>query len=1095
MTQELPEGTVTILFTDVVGSTELTNRLGDEAAREVLGGSDELVREQIGRHRGQEVKGTGDGLMVAFTSARRAIACAIDIQRAVAARNGREPERAVGVRVGLNTGEVIREEADLFGATVNAAERIAGHASPGEILVSDGVKYLLGAATTVELEERGEVQLRGFPEAWRLYAVRWEEEPAGLALAERTPFVGREEERLQLRQLLEHATRGEGTLVMIGGESGVGKTRLSQELAQEARERGVLTLTGHCYEMEGAPPHIPFIEILEAAGRVVPPEAFREALGDAAPEVAKLMPELRRMFPDIPPATELPAEQERRYLFNSILEFVERASRAQPLLLVLEDLHWGDDSSLLLLQHIAQQLGEMPVLVVGTYRDVELDVARPLAKALEDILRQRLAHDVTLRRLPESDVEAMLRARSGQEPPARLVEVIYRETEGNPFFVEEVFKHLAEAGRLFDDKGRWRSDLEIGEQEVPRGVRLVIGRRLERVSEECRRVLTAAAIVGRAFSYELLQRLVDVDEDALLDAVDEAERAQLVSSAAVGGEARFTFSHEQIRQTLLAVLSLPRRQRLHLRAAEALEQTHAHALEEHTADLAYHLYQAGTGADPQKTVHYLSRAGKRALAATAYEEGTRLYQTALEALDRQETPDEPQRCDLLLALGEARWKVGETPGATESFLQAAAVARKLGLPELLARAALGLAGPAVPSGSVDKLVVNRLERALEALSKEDSALRARVLASLAVQLLYADAHERRAAVSQEAVAIARRVGDTGVLADALSARHVAIWGPENVDERLTVATEIVQLAEEAGNQWQALQGHLLRLIDLLELGDIPAVDVEIEAHAQLAEELRQPFHLWRTVLVRVMRALLAGRFEESERLIQQGVLVGQRAGQADVLQFLGVQMFALRREQGRLEELETPVQNLIQQYPAVPAWRAALGYLYSELGREADARSALESLAGSELASLPRDINWLIAVTLLSETCAFLGDPRQAARLYDILLPYAGRNVIVGNAAACNGPASRHLALLAATMGRWDEAERHFEEALEMNVRMGARPGFAHTQYGYARMLLDRDGSGDRDKAFRLVTEALAIYREIGMPKHTEMAEALLGQV
>ena len=189
------------------------------------------------------------------------------------------------------------------------------------------------------------------------------------------------------------------------------------------------------------------------------------------------------MFPDIPPAADLPAEQERRYLFNSFLEFIERASRVQPLLLVLEDLHWGDDSSLLLLQHIAQQLSEMPVLVVGTYRDVELDVARPLAKALEELLRQRLAHDVTLRPLPEADIEAMLRARSGQEPPARIVEVIYRETEGNPFFVEEVFKHLVELGKLFDAEGNWRSDLEIGEEEVPRGVRLVIGRRLERVSE------------------------------------------------------------------------------------------------------------------------------------------------------------------------------------------------------------------------------------------------------------------------------------------------------------------------------------------------------------------------------------------------------------------------------------------------------------------------------------------------------------------------------------------------------------------------------------------------------------------------------------
>ncbi|GAG39258.1 unnamed protein product, partial [marine sediment metagenome] len=245
---------------------------------------------------------------------------------------------------------------------------------------------------------------------------------------------------------------------------------------------------------------------------------------------------------------------------------------------------------------------EMPLLIVGTYRDVELDVARPLARALEEFLRQRLAHDLALKRLPEAGVEAMLRALSGQQPPAMLVQAVYSETEGNPFFVEEVFHHLAAEGKLLDTEGRWRSDLSIGELEVPRGVRLVIGRRLERVSEDCRRVLTTAAVIGRGFSFELLEALGEVEVDMLLDAVDEAERAHLITSAGDGPEARFTFAHELVRQTLLSGLSLPRRQRMHLRVAEAMERVYARALEEHAADLAHHLYQAGTAADPQKTV-------------------------------------------------------------------------------------------------------------------------------------------------------------------------------------------------------------------------------------------------------------------------------------------------------------------------------------------------------------------------------------------------------------------------------------------------------------------------------------------------------------
>jgi len=491
MSTELPEGTVTILFSDVEGSSRLATERGDETARELLRAQEELVRGQITQHSGHEVKSLGDGFMVAFASARKAVACAVGIQRALEEWNagvgahGRAPLREpLRLRIGLNAGEVIHEERDLFGAAVNAAARIAAKADGSQILVSETVKALLGPAKDVQFADRGRFRLKGFPERWRLFEVIWQEERPSVAappMVERTPFVGRDAERAELRRFLEQAAGGHGSLAMIGGEPGVGKTRLAEELMAEARQRGMTALIGHCYEMEGAPPYMPIVEALEAAARTATPEGFRAALGDAAGEVARIMPELRRLFPDIPAPLELPPEQERRYLFNSVREFIERAGRARPLLLVLDDLHWADDSTMLLVQHIAQQLHEMPVLIVGTYRDVELDVARPLARALDELHRQRLVHRIALKRLAEEGVSAMLRALSGQEPPAPLVQVIYSETEGNPFFVEEVFQHLAEEGKLFDKQGRWRSDLQVSELDVPEGVRLVIGRRLERV--------------------------------------------------------------------------------------------------------------------------------------------------------------------------------------------------------------------------------------------------------------------------------------------------------------------------------------------------------------------------------------------------------------------------------------------------------------------------------------------------------------------------------------------------------------------------------------------------------------------------------------
>jgi class 3 adenylate cyclase/tetratricopeptide (TPR) repeat protein len=1107
MAQELPEGTVTVLFTDVEGSTDLTIRLGDEAARDMLRACDELARQQVTRHRGQEVKHTGDGLMVAFTSARRAVACAVDIQRAIASRNRREPERAIRVRIGLNTGEVIREEEDLFGATVNAAKRITDHAGAGEILASESVKVILGAASTVELEDRGEAELKGFTQPVRLHRVAWEEEaagPAGLPLLERTPFVGRESELAKLRRLLDQAVAGQGGLVMIGGEAGVGKTRLAKELLLEARRRGVLTWTGHCYAMEGAPPYIPFVEVLEAATRAVPPPALREALGDAAAEVAKLLPRLRRLFPDMPAPLELPPEQERRHLFNCVLEFVERSGRARPLLLLLEDLHWGDDSTLLLLQHIAQRLGQMAVLVLGTYRDVELDVARPLASTLGELTRERLAHSLALKRLPQADVGVMLHALSGQELPPALLQAVYGETEGNPFFVEEVYRHLAEEGKLFDEMGRWRSDLSIGEVEVPDTIRLVIGRRLERVSDECRRLLTTAAVIGRGFSFELLGALTEVQANVLLDAIDEAECAHLVASTGDGPEARFSFTHELIRQTLVSGLSQPRRQRLHLRVAEVMERAYGYALEEHTADLAYHFQQAGAAADAVKTLYYLTLAGERAMTATAYEEAAAHYERAIQALTITGRPEEAQRCQLSLALGEARRRAGELLRAREAFLRAADIARSLKAADSLARAALGFAGPVLVAVEEDPAQLALLEDALCALGDRDSELRARVLACLALALHSSGQWEREASLSKDAVEMAKRVGSPSSLLAALHARLFALWGPERgsklVFARLALAAEMLQVAEEAANAEMVMGAHGWRSTGLLELGDVSAADAEMREWARLAEKLREPVYLWFSAFAVAMRAIMDGRFEEGERLAQEALTVGQAVRkQADLNSpqaAFGAQLFEVRWHQGRLAEVETFLRSFVEQYPDIAIWRAALALLHAEADRPDDARGEFEHLATADFAGLPRDVVWLVCVAVLSEVCAYLSDDARSATLYDLLLPYAGRTIVAGNPIIlCRGSASRNLGLLAATMRRCNEAQQHFEAALEMNARMGARPWVAHTQVDYASMLIDRAASGDREKACHLLAEAIETYRRIGVPKRVEMAEALLREV
>jgi len=1094
VTQELPEGTVTVLFTDVEGSTALTTRRGDEAAQEILRAQRELVRQQVERHSGHEVKSLGDGFMVAFASARRAVACAVGIQRALEQHNRRQPpEQQVRVRIGLNTGEVLQEEADLFGEAVNAAARIAAKAKGGQILVSETVRGVMGRVKDVELVDRGRFRLKGFPERWRLFEVVWQEEAAAApALLERTPFVGREAERAELRRLLDQAARGQGALVMIGGEPGVGKTRLAEELAAEARQRGLLSLTGHCYEMEGAPPYIPFVEMLEATARIVPREAFREALSDAAPEVAKLMPGLRRLFPDIAAPLELPPEQERRYLFNSMQEFIERSGRAQPLFLVLEDLHWADDSTMLLLQHIAQRLSEMPLLILGTYRDVELDVARPLARALEELLRQRLAHRLALKRLPEADVSAMLRALSGQEPPPFLVQVVYRETEGNPFFVEEVFQHLAAEGKLFDAQGHWRADLSIGELEVPEGIRLVIGRRLERVSEDCRRVLTTAAVIGRGFSFEVLEALSEVEADVLLDAVDEGERAHLITSAGDGPEARFTFAHELIRQTLLSGLSLPRRQRLHLRVAEAMERAYAHALEERAADLAHHLYQAGTAAAPQKTAHYLALAGERALGAAAFEDALRLYESALSL---QPTDDRRGRADLLYKRGLARRSLGRWEEALADWREALAAYEELGDAEAVGRACHEVALQLTWGGRWEEaLEISR--RGLVALGERVSADRCRLLARAGVVLSLAGYYRAADGMIAQAVAMAEQLGDQRLLGRVLGSKTVHHYAYMQHRETVDAGLRAAELMRSAGDLWplaDALWPAQFALVYLGRFDEAVKIGEELEPLASRLGHLGALLTAGRAWAAREF--MLTADLDRFEEFARSDLELCRSTGMpwiSNSYTFLGLAHFWRGRWQEALEHFQEAVKLELPGFFAGIDW----SWLFFWKAYAGDRDTALAMLE-QRRDNLPRpgqpntDGAWTMLIGVI-EGLAVLAERDEAAKLYPLTLEAIDTGALTGQF----GRLFQTVAGMAAAAGaQWDKAEAHYETALRQAHELPVVMEQPEVRRFYARMLIDRDAPGDRERARELLSEAIEGYRRIGMPKHVEMAEALLGEL
>ena len=761
MAERFAEGTVTILFTDVEGSTDLGRVAGDHSARRSMSKHDDLIRAHVQDHGGREVKALGDGFMIAFPSARRAVACAVAIQKAFLTAARADPESDLPIRMGLNTGEAITEGDDLFGAAVSAAARISGHAKGRQILVSEVVKSLVGNLPDVEFRDAGAKELKGFDEPWRLFEVAWRDESA-VGSRKRTAFVGREDERARLSRFLDGVGSSSGSIVLVGGEPGVGKTRLAEEVLSQAERRGFRTLTGRCYDLDSPAPYLPFIELLEAAAREVDRETFRLALGDAAGEIAKVMPQLRQLFDDIPDGLDLPLEQERRYLFNSIAEFVERAASVRPLVLFLDDIHWADESSLLLAQSLAARIEHWPVLIIGTYRDVELDVNRPLSTVLEDLLRRRLAHRITLRRFSEEGVRVFLTRLGGAPPPEPLVKTIFAETDGNAFFVEEVFRHLQEEGRLFEPDGTWRSQIDLAEVEVPESLRLVIGRRLEKLDDGSRRALTAAAVIGRTFDFELLEAITDLDEETLLDAIETAERLDLIQPLSLSPvETRYEIVHELIRQTLLSGVSAPRRQRLHLKVADEMERAAGEKADERAAEILNHLYRSGSAAS-ERTVRYLLLAGERAQASAAFEDAQRFFEEALEAGGA----DEMSRARALVGLGRAKLSRGSRAEAIEHWNEALTMYESVGERESLVGLAseiglqLGWAGRWMD-------VIAVAARVLHQVGEQPTPERARLLALAGVGMSWADQYDSAQPLFDEATQIADHLGDEQLIGEVM----------------------------------------------------------------------------------------------------------------------------------------------------------------------------------------------------------------------------------------------------------------------------------------------------------------------------------------
>jgi tetratricopeptide (TPR) repeat protein len=883
-------------------------------------------------------------------------------------------------------------------------------------------------------------------------------------------FVGRERELSQLGAALDEAGGGRGSLFMLAGEPGIGKSRLADELATRARERGFLVLWGRCWEAGGAPAYWPWVQALRAYVRPMDPKDLAEQLGGGAGHVAQMIPDVQALLPDVDVPDVGDPDVARFRLFDAATSFLLAVSERQPILLVLDDLHIADTPSLLLLRFASVELARGRVLVVGSYREPDPDRDGPLPPELVELANQPSSRFLLLAGLSEPDVTRFIDRTTGIAPPASLVSAVFEETEGNPLFVGEVVRLLAQEGRL-------TSVAPGARLTIPASLGEVIGRRLAHLSEACREVLETSSIIGREFELGLVARVAGRPDQEILERLDEASRARVVGEVS-GRSGRFRFAHALIRDVLYEGINSALRIDLHRRTGEALESLP----EEQTsrlAELAHHSYLSTPGGGTARGIAYARRAGEDAAARLAYEEAARLYQMALQQLKFVEDPQDQMRCELLLRLGDARSRAGDLAAARETLGEAADLAKRLGDAERLARAAIGYGGwiEWMRAGG-DRRVIPLLEDALRAAGDEPSLMRVRLMARLADTLRGSPDRERNEDLSRRAVEMARDLGDPRTLLFALVGRFGSIWWPENPEERLGIADETVEGARAIGDPVEEFMGHQGRLISYLELGDIPRAEAELAYLAAPSEELRSPSQRWSVAVVRANLALQQGQLADAERFAVEAKDAGPWPRLTEAGEHFASHIYFIRSEQGRPREALELLRDAAERFTWYPFFRCELADLHLQLGNERASRALYEELAADRFGSLPRDNEWIFALTLLAPLSVRHDDLEGALILYELLLPFADR-LAVGHSEGSTGSVSRALGILGAGLSLFDDAERHFAFAIEHNERMGARLWTTDTQVRFARMHMTRDAPGDRERAATLLNDALRTCRSL----------------
>lgn len=1062
--------TRSVLFTDLVGSTELRSRLGDRRADELRRDHDGLLASTVHAHQGTVIKGLGDGILASFRSGADAVAAAVAIQQAIERLRRTDPESTLSVRVGISAGDVSVEDGDLFGTPVVEASRLCAVAIGGEILVSDVVRTLARGRAQAAFEPVGDLELKGLREPLPACRVTWAalEETAGplplppmLVAGAPTVYVGRSHLLERLREAWSATANGGCRTVLLAGEPGVGKTRTAAELAKALHAEGALVLYGRCEEGLGVP-YQPFAEALGYyADKVTSP-----LLGRLPGELTRLLPELGERVPDLPPPVASDPRVEEYRLLEAVGSWLDAAAQPAGLVLVIDDLHWATKPTLLMLAHLVRMgagvEGASRLLVLATFRDTDVDRGHPLWEVSGDLRRLAGVERISLRGLTEGEVMELLTAAAGHELDAdarTLSRTLHEETEGNPFFIVEVMRHLIETGGVRREGERW----VVADPEhvsLPEGVRDVVGRRLSRLSDSANTALSVAAVLGRDWEMDVVMAVTRLDEAVLLDGVDEALRARLVEET---GADRFHFAHALVQETLYGELSATRCRRLHRRVAEALEGLRPGDV----VALSYHWIKAGPQrGDLSRAIHCTLAAAQQAQDSRALALAEARYRQVLDLVEEAGQPHTGIVLDTMIGLGECQRDQSNTT-YRDTLLAAADRAGSQADTRRLVRAVLAnWRAFASIVGDVDRDRLAVAEAALSAVGEDPSPERARLLAYLSSEMTFTGENVRRLALVEEAEMLARRLGDDRLLAEVLIRTGLAADSAERAAELLRRTDEAVRLADASGDPSLQVESRFWWSAARLRSGEMRAARGAAEEAVAIAKKECSPTLQWMARSCCICHVIASGRLDDADRENDECLALAESTGEPDRLNWWGTMRLASAFVRGTEGELADLAGAAAEQYPALPAWWVAHAVALAGAGRLDEARQTLDlhpfdlrKLAGAPFemftAGVLGIVAWRLRDRARANAVAQSLQRRPSDWLHTPLTPI--------------GPTRWVLGLCSVTLGRLDDGIIELDAAVAEAEREECPAIATIIRLDLASALLERRSTGDVERARSLL--------------------------